>query len=73
MATPIIKLNFSEALTKTAYEAKRYQIILPLEEKGGIPSLNVYIDKVGLATIGAGFLITRIGVRSCINAPLHPR
>ncbi len=57
MANPIITLAFSTTLTQTAYDTKRYQIILPLEEKGGAPSLNVYVDSVGIATIGAGFNI----------------
>lgn len=50
-------ITYSTTLTQAAYEAQRYRIILPLEEKGGTPSLNVYIDSVGIATIGAGFNI----------------
>ncbi len=57
MTNPTITLAFSATLDDATYNANRYRIILPLEEKGGTPSLSVYVDSVGIATIGAGFNI----------------
>lgn len=58
MTNPTIALNFSPTLAQAEYEAQRYKIILPLEEKGAAPSFTAYKDSKGLATIGAGFLVS---------------
>ena len=57
MSNPTISLAFSSTQDSATYNANRYRLILPLEEKGGTPSLSAYIDSVGIATIGAGFNI----------------
>ncbi len=50
-----IQLTFSPVLAD--YAARRYPIIRNLEEPGGVISTTPYRDSVGLATIGAGFLV----------------
>ena len=50
-------MTFPYSATLTNYLDLRYLIIRNLEEKGGVPSLTVYTDSKGLATIGAGFLV----------------
>ena len=48
-------INFGTPLAN--YADTRYATLLKLEERG-TPSLNVYTDSKGYATIGAGFLVS---------------
>ena len=47
--------TFSAALAN--YNDRRYDIIRNLEEPGGVPHFEVYVDSSGYPTIGAGFKV----------------
>ena len=47
--------TFSTALAN--YNDRRYDIIRNLEEPGGVPHLEVYVDSSMYATVGAGFKV----------------